>query len=566
MQAKNIIASVLTKKIKMVILIFLAIIVGVMAKVFSALIIRNIIDRVILESGPLLFWTTMFFIAVLLSVGLDIYIKNASLAIGTEISNALAKAVYSAAIRAEISELKKIDTDEIVKRIGVDCDVIGNKYIANNWLAFIQMSLFLLTVFISMIVIDPALGLLTFVTLPLVYMIVKTTDKFIGKVNEKAMAAQEERCRMVREDFEKVRSIKLKNGIIREEDEFERKSESFFKLYRNIGTLKEAVNFKVYDLFVGVALAIVLALGGYFALGDKKPGTIVAFVILTPYVYTTFKRLLSLKINPSTVRGEMKAIDDILALRSEIKAEPITSLQELHTLKFENVTYNSGDERIENVSFDVRRGEKLGIISVSGNGHKIIFDLFTKLLRPRDGVISINNCDINKISTLYLRDLITAVPQDDNLFSDTIINNITYPLPFDEYKYNDALHKSGLKEYIATLENKDQTLVDGFSDELMQRITLANAFYKDSKIFVFNEATSALAVREEDAIMNEIFKLNNKLVVIMTDKIYYIAKCDKILILENDQVVEYGKTAELLQDRGSLLSRLIKKVRKVSAS
>ena len=187
-----------------------------------------------------------------------------------------------------------------------------------------------------------------------------------------------------------------------------------------------------------------------------------AFVILTPYVYTTFKRLLSLKINPSTVRGEMKAIDDILALRSEIKAEPITSLQELHTLKFENVTYNSGDERIENVSFDVRRGEKLGIISVSGNGHKIIFDLFTKLLRPRDGVISINNCDINKISTLYLRDLITAVPQDDNLFSDTIINNITYPLPFDEYKYNDALHKSGLKEYIATLENKDQTLVDGF--------------------------------------------------------------------------------------------------------
>ena len=100
----------------------------------------------------------------------------------------------------------------------------------------------------------------------------------------------------------------------------------------------------------------------------------------------------------------------------------------------------------------------------------------------------------------------------------------------------------------------------------MQRITLANAFYKDSKIFVFNEATSALAVREEDAIMNEIFKLKNKLVVIMTDKIYYIAKCDKILILENDQVVEYGKTAELLQDRGSLLSRLIKKVRKVSAS
>ena len=139
-------------------------------------------------------------------------------------------------------------------------------------------------------------------------------------------------------------------------------------------------------------------------------------------------------------------------------------------------------------------------------------------------------------------------------------------MPFDEYKYNDALHKSGLKEIVAKFENKDQSLIDDFSDELMQRITLANAFYKDSKIFVFNEATSALKTRDEDAIMSEIFKLKNKLVVIMTEKIYYIAKCDKILILENDQVVEYGKTDELLQDRGSLFSKLIRKVKKVSAS
>ena len=136
MQAKNIIASVLTKKIKMVILIFLAIIVGVMAKVFSALIIRNIIDRVILESGPLLFWTTMFFIAVLLSVGLTFTSRMHRLRSAPK--SATPPVVYSAAIRG-ISELK-IDTDEIVKGSLIMTRLETN--ISRTLARVIQMSLF----------------------------------------------------------------------------------------------------------------------------------------------------------------------------------------------------------------------------------------------------------------------------------------------------------------------------------------------------------------------------------------------------------------------------------------
>ena len=101
MQSKNIITKVLGKKIQTAIMLFLAIILGVLAKVFSALIIRNIIDVVLPESSQLLFWTSMFVVAIILSFVIDIYIKNRSLVIGTEISDALAKAIYSAAIRAE---------------------------------------------------------------------------------------------------------------------------------------------------------------------------------------------------------------------------------------------------------------------------------------------------------------------------------------------------------------------------------------------------------------------------------------------------------------------------------
>ncbi|MCK9536803.1 MAG: ABC transporter ATP-binding protein/permease [Bacilli bacterium] len=567
MPSKNIIFKTLGKKTQTLLLLFFAIVLGVMSKVFSALIIRNIIDWVLptVETDKLLFWVGLFAVVTLFSFLIDIFIKNRSLVIGTEISNSLAKAVYSSAIRAEINELNKIETEDLVKRIGEDCATIGNQYIGNNWLTFIQSLIFLIVIFISMMVLDPALGLLTYVTLPLVYMIVKTTDKYIDKVNQRAEKQYLKRSGEIRENFEKIRSIKLKNGVLHEENEFEIKSENFFKQYRNIQNLSEMINFKFYDLFVGFALAVILGLGGYLAMSDSlTTGTIVAFVILTPYAYTTFKKILDVRISINNIKKEIEAINLVLGLRSELKSEPITTLEDVHTLRFENVTYYSGDERLENINFDIKRGEKLGVISIAGPGQDLMFNLFTKLIRPRDGVITINNCDINKINTFYLRDLITAVPQDDCLFSDTIINNITYPLPFDEYKYNDALHKSGLKETVSIFENKDQTIIDTFSDELLQRITLANAFYKDSKIFVFNEATSSLEVRDEDAIMGEIFKLKNKIVVLMTDKIYYIAKCDKVLILENEQVVEYGRTEELLQDRSSLYSKMVRKVRKVS--
>jgi len=567
MQSKAIIFKTLGKNIQTILILFFTIVLVVFLKIFSALIIRNLIDDVLptADTDKLLFWVGLFIAVTITYFLIDIFIKNRSLVLGTEVSDSLAKAVYSAAIRAEINELKKIDTDEIVKVISEDCATIGNKYISNNWLLFIQSLLFLIVIFIAMIILNPALGLLTYVTLPLVYMIVKTTDKYINKFDKKAKQRHNKRSEIIQENFDKIRSIKLKNGIVHEEKEFEMISEKYFKQYRFINGLSDIVNYKLYDLFVGLALAIALGLGGYLVMeGPLAAGTIVAFVILTPYAYVTFKKVLDVRISTANIRDELESINKILNLRSELKAEPIETLEEIHNLRFENVTYYNENSRLESVSFDLKRGEKLGIICIDGPGSDILFGLFTKMIKPRDGLISINNCDINKINTFYFRDLLTAVPQDDFLFSDSIINNITYPLPFDEYQYNDALHKSGLKEFVTDLENKDQTAIDTFASDLLQKITLANAFYRDSKIFVFNEATSLLDVRDEDAIMNEIFKLKNKIVILMTEKIYYMTKCDKIMIIEGEQVIEYGKTDELLNNRGSLYSKMIRKVKKVS--
>jgi ABC-type multidrug transport system fused ATPase/permease subunit len=126
------------------------------------------------------------------------------------------------------------------------------------------------------------------------------------------------------------------------------------------------------------------------------------------------------------------------------------------------------------------------------------------------------------------------------------------------------LNKSGLKAFLNEFENKDQTLLDEefpLSEELVHRISFANLFYKDSKIIVLNHATAGLDVKSEEELLKEVFKLKNKIIILMTDKIYQITNCDKVLILENENVLEYGAVGELLKDRNSVLAKLTKKAK-----
>lgn len=569
MRSKEIIFQSLSKKATTIVIIILSSISISLLNIFSTLIVRKLVDNVFttpFEQGPnLAFWITSYIISLLFWFLLELVNKNKAITLGTYVTTSLSKAAYSASIRAEIGELQKFDRDEIVSKITQDCSKIGNEYIGQTWITFSRDIIFLVSIFVTMMVLNPVLGLITYVALPLFYMLVKSVEAFLNKFEIKTMKTLVDRERFIAEDFEKIRSIKIKNGIIKEEEDFFKYNQMYINSQKQYGGLKEVNDHKFFDLLIGLLFALIFGVGGYMSTRNQPiPGTIVAFVIMIPLIYKTFKELMALSISPRNIETEIVSIDELLSIKSELKSEPINSLDEVHSLRFQDVTYYGNENSIEGLNFELKRGEKLGVVSLDGDSKIVIFELLTKLIRPKDGVISINNCDINKLNTIYLRDIVTAVPQEHCLFNNTIAYNITYPFPFDEYKYNDALNKSGLKNILINYEEKDQTIIDEehpLSEEMMQRITLANAFYKDSRIFILNDATSKLDVRSEEAIMKEVYKLKNKVVIIMSNKTYNIINCDKVLILDKEQVVEYGKVQDLLEDKNSVFSKLIKKVK-----
>ena len=170
----------------------------------------------------------------------------------------------------------------------------------------------------------------------------------------------------------------------------------------------------------------------------------------------------------------------------------------------------------------------------------------------------INNCDINKLNTYYLRDIVTYVPQNYELLDLSIEENIIYPLTLDEYKYNDALNKCKLKDLIFSLPNRDETKAREANLQAsdVQKIALANAFYKDSPIMILDDSTSKLDSITEDNIMNEFYKLKNKISIVISNRITSVSKCDKILIINNGKVSEYGRVDELLANKHSSFAKM----------
>ncbi len=294
--------------------------------------------------------------------------------------------------------------------------------------------------------------------------------------------------------------------------------------------------------------------------------------MIIPQIFSSFEKLIDYKIHPDNIYGFAEELDEIYSLRPENRADTVQQLDEIYSLKFKDVSFDYGINtkfNLDGIDFEIKKGERLGILGMANSGKTTISDLLTKIIRPKSGSILLNNCDLNKINSYYLRELITVVTQSNQIINDTIEHNITYPLPFDEYKYNDALNKTGLKSIIANLDKKDQTFISSNSKVLTesekQIVSIANAFYKDSKIFIIDEATSKLDLKTELDIINEFYKLKNKIMIVMSNRIANLIKCDKIIVLNNGRIVEYGKTSELLSDQKSALYRMTKDTDKVKS-
>ncbi|TBW28315.1 ABC transporter ATP-binding protein [Gramella sp. KN1008] len=331
---------------------------------------------------------------------------------------------------------------------------------------------------------------------------------------------------------------------------------------KNIDLVKvQAFFFPLMVLLIGISNIIVIYVGGRQIISGQIENidVMVEFIL---YVNMLTWPVASIGWVTSLVQqaeASQERINEFLSEKPEItnpKQEPDTIKG---SIEFKNVSFTYDDTNItalKNVSFRVKKGETLAIIGKTGSGKSTILELIGRLYDIDNGEILIDGRNIHELNLESLRNSIGYVPQDAFLFSDSIRNNIKFGKTeateeeIIKAAKNASVHRNIVgfsKGYDTVLGERGITLSGGQK----QRVSIARAIIHDPEILLFDDCLSAVDTETEEEILNNLFKITkNKTTIIVSHRISSAKNADKIIILEDGQIVQEGTHQQLMSEDG----------------
>lgn len=295
--------------------------------------------------------------------------------------------------------------------------------------------------------------------------------------------------------------------------------------------------------------------------GDITLGSLMAFSTLSRYFMDPIGRLIGLQLSIQEASISLKRISEIYEVEKEqednkvekIKIERIDGDIELNNITFR---YGSRSPILKDISIKIPKGKKVALVGESGSGKTTISKLLLKYYTPEEGEININGYNIEELDLYNLRENISYVPQNVELFSGSIKENITLGKSNASYEeIKAACENAGCREFIEKLPGKYGTFLEeaggGLSGGEKQRIALARALIKKPSFLILDEATSNLDFISESKIFDTLFKKGKNITMLMiAHRLSTIRSCDIIYVMDKGKIVEEGDHESLLKKRG----------------
>ena len=294
--------------------------------------------------------------------------------------------------------------------------------------------------------------------------------------------------------------------------------------------------------------------------GELTLGGYMAFSTLSSYFTSPVSDLISMQMSIQEAQISMKRLTEIMDYESEqADDEERTEMERMEgDIEFKDVTFRYGNRTpaLNHISFTIPQGKKVALVGSSGSGKSTITKLLLKYYEPESGEIDVNGVNLDEYTNASVRRAISYVPQNVELFSKTLFENIRISRPeatLDEVKA--AAKKADAHEFIRKLPLQYNTYLEeagnGLSGGEKQRIALARAFLKDSDLYILDESTSSLDFGTENTIFDMIYnQLADKSMLIVAHRLSTVRDCDQILVMDHGEIVERGTHDELLAKQG----------------
>lgn len=522
-------------------------------------ILAKIIDNGI-STGDISYIKKMILVMILISIvgGLgSILLGYSSSRVSTGVARDIRNSIFEKSQEFSHTEYNKFGVSSMIVRTTNDVYQLQNFVNILLRMAFLTPIVFLISIVMTFIT-NFQLSLIIMATIPLIFIGVLIIGKISHKISEKQQKSLDKINRILRENLTGIRVIRAFRKDKYETERFSETNDYYAKVSKQLFRLMAITQPAFFFILNMAVLGVFYVSAGKINNGTLQVGQLVAF--LEYLFHAMFSIMLFSMVFIMYPRAAVSA-ERINAIFKEdpIIKNPENGVKETElrgVLEFDDVSFAYPDgeaDVLKNISFKAKAGETIAFIGSTGSGKSSLINLIPRFYDVTEGCIKVDGVDVRDYDLKALREKIGFIPQKALLFSGSIKNNIRFgkkDADDDEVKYSAKVAQA--YDFIKRKPKKfDEEISEGGSNVSggqKQRLSIARALVRKAEIYVFDDSFSALDFKTDSVLRARLKEeINDSIVLIVAQRISSIMDADKIIVLDEGEVVSIGKHEELLK-------------------
>jgi subfamily B ATP-binding cassette protein MsbA len=525
----------------------------------TAWLLDPAIEKIFINKDQtLIFIIPILIIAAFSTKGISLYMaKVLMIKVAEEVKKRIQIDMLSSFIKSDTEIIENKHSGKYISNLNFDVNQITGM-LSNSFLSFFKDGLTLIGLLTVMFFQNWKLSLIATIMIPIASITAKRLGKRMGKVATEAQEKSGDLNKYLIDLFKNHKIIKI----------FQRENYEYLRSEKFVNDLKEK-SIKIATIFIratpimeiltGIMIAILIFYSGKLIMNEQLSiNNFFSFLAAMMLAYQPVKSLATINVGIGQGLSAGKRIIPIIENQNKItlnEKEKKLGINEA-SINFDNVNFNyqsnENNEVLKNINIKIKGGKMTALVGHSGSGKSTLLNLIPRIYDPISGQILIDGQIIKDLNLASLRKEISIVDQNTTLFDDSVFNNIKYAKPnaSSEEVYR-AAEMSMCIDFINNLEKKFETIIGENGVKLSggekQRLSIARALLKNSKIILLDEATSSLDTETEEKIQKALDKLTtNKTTIVIAHRLSTILNSDTIYVLDKGSVVAQGKHDELL--------------------
>lgn len=541
-------------KIRMIIG-FIIKVIGTVAELFIPFLLTHILENVIIteDISKIMFYGVLMALCALVA-GLGNITANRMAAKVTMIfASQMRRDLFSKTLHLSARNTDKFTIPSLESRITTDT------YNVQNFVGMMQRmgvrAPFLLVGGIGItLIMDKKLALVMIATLPLIFIVVYSISRKGVPLYEKVQKSVDGMVRVVREDTQGIRVIKALSKNEYENRRYEKVNKALCKDETKAGVIMGVVN-PIMTMLMNLGIVAVVAVSAYFVAKQKSsPATVIAFMQYFTLISMAMMSLSRMFVMYTKCAASANRISDVMNSKSELDVkEDDGQGDKSYHISFENVSFSylGKKNNIENITFLLKKGERLGIIGATGSGKSTIVRLMMRFYDTDTGVIRIKGKDVRSYTPTELTSMFGVVLQNDFLYADTIEENICFGRDITHETVVHAAKIAQAHDFISDYSDGYEHMISAGGTNLSggqrQRMLIARALAGNPEILILDDSSSALDYKTDLSLRSTLQKeLPESTVITVAQRVSSVKNCNLILVIDEGKIIGSGTHEELL--------------------